>query len=498
MPLSADYIHLICGSTDLDLGSAVAATTGNIIIQWEPNAPELRQTRHTTAFKHGTDIRSSNYDNVTETMNVTIFGTNQDDLLNKVQSLYNMQELAKENAQRPANVKANPVYLVYQPRFATNASQSEVFRVMIKPIKNTWTGPDLINNRFNFQLEVERDPFWYSTATINPNLSSTSLTNNGNCFTDVTSVTGAVFAPMLFQHQATGGNSANASMLIAGVRRYYTPSQFKNFYAANEATASNDTVKNAGTNTNFWDGGTNHGATTTPTTKVGDGTGKKMLRWTNSTNVQSQYGSFHVFARCRDNAGATPSFKIRLKAGVTAGGVDFFGDFTATAVAAAAVGGTTEFYLLDLGRLDIPPINVSGTAVSSLVFELWGDTTVSSAFPTFDFDYFYLIPIGESDNDSGVIQATYPAALGTTFAANIDTRPNGQYPNPAYESLVSGGALAFMPSSWMGTGFYYYPGITNRVFLILARSDGRHDYTTTLSSVVSNFFWRGLYPRGTT
>lgn len=282
------------------------------------------------------------------------------------------------------------------------------------------------------------------------------------------------------------GGAAGTNKLIAALRKQGTPSNFVHQYWAKDATLTANTAARNG-DTTFSGNGTNNGTRTT----AANTSENKTHRWTNTTNVTSQYGAFRAFLRCRSNTAGR--YSVRLRAGLTDGTNIIYppnGGYSTNSAQSVTTDSGNALAFVDLGIVRQPAKNAGTNTVYGIVYEIYATCSDTTGSPTLDVDGIWLFPVGEGENGTGYCSAVYDlgtAAAGVGFAFMDAIQNNVQ----AY--LADGSAVMTFPTLNLpdGAALWIAPQRAHRLYLALvdestSAGNPRHDYTQSITLTVDH------------
>lgn len=285
--------------------------------------------------------------------------------------------------------------------------------------------------------------------------------------------------------KVAGGTSATNKLTVA-LRKQGTPSDFVHVYWSKDATMTGNTAaRNA--DTTFSGNGTNNGTRTT----AANTSENKTHRWTNTTNVSSQFGVFRVFLRCRSNTAAR--YSVRVRAGLTDGTNYIYppngGYATGSALTVTTDSGNALAWI-DCGIVR-QPAKPSGTnTIYGIVYEIYATCSDTSGTPTFDVDGMWLFPISEGENGTGLCSAVYD--LGTA-ASGVGYAYLDALQNTTQAYLANGSDVMTFPTLNLpdGAALWIEPQRAHRIYFALidestSAGNPRHDYTQTLTVTIDH------------
>lgn len=279
------------------------------------------------------------------------------------------------------------------------------------------------------------------------------------------------------RHKLAGGGSATNKIMI-GVRKQGDVANFTTHHLwAKDATL--DVSTTSGTSANFDGNGT--GSYTITTASATSET--RTHRWTVTTNPADQYGTFRAFLRARQNTADryTARMGVTTTDGTNVGTVSYS---LSTPVNITTDSGNALAFV-DLGTIVVPPKLVSGATVYGIVYDLYLTCANTAASPTASVDGLWLFPVGEGEDETGFVIATYDfgtgaAGVGGAFVSALEKEPT------AY--LADASDVVTFPTLNIeeGTGILLEPQREYRVYYALidestSAGNPRHDFSTALT-----------------
>lgn len=289
-------------------------------------------------------------------------------------------------------------------------------------------------------------------------------------------VRGTRAAPM--RHKVVGGTSATNKLLV-GIRKQGTLANFTRHHLwAKDATMTSNTVAR-NTDTTFDGNGTTNGSRTT----AANTSENRTHRWTVTSNVADQYGSFRVFLRCRSNTAGRYSARMGV---ATTDGTNV-GTVVYSISAAVSVGTDSGNALawVDMGTIVVPSTFAAGATIYGLVYDLYLTCSNTSGSPTLDVDGVWLFPLGEGEDGTGLTIAKYDFG---TAASGVNAGFISALPNEPVAYLANSSDVPTFPSMQIeeGAGLLIEPQRAARIYYALvdestSTGNPRHDYTKTLT-----------------
>lgn len=329
-----------------------------------------------------------------------------------------------------------------------------------------------------------------SYAKTNANIASASSTGT------VTGqyIKGSANAPARIE---LAGGGTNTNRLYIAARSQGTVANFTDTYWAKDATMTSNTAAR-NTDTTFDGNGTTNGSRTT----AANTSENKILRWSVTSNVADQYGTFRAFLRCRSNTAGR--YTVRARVGLTDGtnvkyptgttGVDTGGYSVETAVTVTTDSGNALAWV-DLGVVQ----HVYSSTVYGIIYEIYATCSNTTGSPTLDIDGLFLFPTNDAANGTGFTSTKY--LLGTAAAGVSSAFVNAITPdNPSY--LADSSDVMTFPAQEMTEGgdIWLEPVRKYHVYFALvdeATSAGnpRHDHSTALTINIDHELRQGAEGR---
>src|SRR5581483_1087680 len=192
-----------------------------------------------------------------------------------------------------------------------------------------------------------------------------------------------------------------------------------------------------------------------------------------TNNIGDKMGRALVLGRVRDNKG-TKNTKSRARGAIKSGSMYQYGAYGDDPKYVLTAQGTTAISLLNYGILNFPAVDTGGVAPQGMAVEFRAQALVTGGGNEFDIDGFFVLPIAQGGNESGLVSAILPTVMGT--GAEPDGVINA-HDRIADAYLEQAGTLRFPMTDIRGKPLYAWPELAQRLYVLtLASGTGRHTW----------------------
>lgn len=326
--------------------------------------------------------------------------------------------------------------------------------------------PDSTNvYRQTVEVSLTRSPVWQGplTAITLDAATPAVIDNDDSNYVVFPALLGDLPAPTKLVFYMSGGNSANAKRLLAGLK-IWDAANFQHLLQFESATYLDAALTNL-SSTNYSPG--TAGVTAKawePTT--GNTTWRALARWDFTTNLADRMGTFLTLLRLSDNA-AAPNYRFKVRGGDIVNASYLPGPW-ATAekirTPVSTTGATTEFLLMSLGTLSLPRFRGRSNPRDGVYVELYGEAGAASAGAVY-LDSLALVPVRDAAR-----AAEFEVGINADGAV-FDSReglPQAYLENGG--DYLTGAAL--LPQ---GGGIFLYPRIAGqRLYFYVTRGESEY------------------------
>lgn len=421
-----------------------------------------------------------------------VAGATFDAMAQLVTALNNVLRVAELNNEKRKGARPYvPIFLEVQPLGATYALQTEVLGGKVSKEGN-WLSRGLRGNFWDgLTVELVRRAHFEETSETTL-INAQSYSNNfGAIALAAANLRGDL--PFPFYVEVNPGATGD-DRLAAFVKADDTPANFVAVAQTDTGSFTGYTIALGAETANLPDGNlaNGNGARITPT-----GTSEAMrVRVTLDANLAANMEFARVWVRCRDNDGSTPLYQLRARFFAVNGGVYQYGDWLESKKKVTVVGGTTALPVLDLGWGKVCPPDTAGLAPPACGVEIYGMTTDTSPYSTFDIDEVIFAACDEGGKNAaggtGLMIATMPTAMTGSLRGVVNAQDRVP---PAY--MVDGsGNFKMTASVRAGNALFGHPGQDQRLYVATLNSAGNlHQQNVNNSVTVKTRFrykfWRG-------
>lgn len=475
------------GSAVIDMGTAGTDYSVTKFIPRHPKQNEMGQY----------DLNTP----IDDEIEILVTGTSADDLADSISLLdKTLHDATRYFKDRTSGYLTE---MQWKPQSATNTVTTEVVGGWVEYPDDFLGAPLLGRVVEKVKIHVVHRPIWEGAALASGSdfSLSASATNNGasNFFT-LPSLKGDLDARCKIKYVGASGNIASCERIIAAVRANGTPANFIHLLkVANAISGSSVTIDPNSSGLVATSAEANFLSANKARFNPGSGdVGDEVVlaRWTISSNQTDQYGRFLVVVRYRNNGG-TPNYLLRFRGGLSdASSSHTYGAFSTDVKVKTryANSSSTVLGLLDLGMVTVPAMGKPTHTNKNLIYELLA--TPLSTSGTLDIDYVALYPVGEMDNNNGIIMADFEFSFSSRNVY-VDSYLRNE---PAYVCNTSDEKLYSPRTLPSGGEIRLRPGKSGqKVFFAVCSGDAeaQHDITNT-STVTVSYVPQHIRIKGTT